>query len=167
MPVTVHEWPTAVPDCIYPLSPQGGVKANRYSFETDSPAPPIERPIHTWAPEQYTVDLVPMSLSAFEVFQTWFRGTLGYGVSPFRFKHPITKEYKSWRFVNSDPPYQVTKSRLIPNDRPNRRAIKLTFSIMSMPYSFPADFLIQEGVDEILQEQSDKIIIRDGFSFTG
>lgn len=164
--VDVIDWPDGVPACIMPMSPQGGLRDNRYSFETDAPYPPIERPMTSWTPEVYSVELVPLSVAQFEAFQTWYRGPLRYGVLPFKWWHPITKTRAAWKIVKGDPPYQVAKSGRIPFGSGQRR-IKLTFSVMSFPASFPPDFLSQEASDLISQESGDRIIVNEGFVFSG
>lgn len=166
MPVTVHDWPSGVPECVFPLSPQGGYRDNRLSFDVDGGFPPIERPSSSWAPEVYSVELTHLSIPQFQAFQTWYRVTLGWGVEPFKLDHPITKVRAAWKIVKADPPYQVTKARRVMNQTV-MRGIALSFRIMSMPYSFDPDFMAQEQGDLILQEQGDRIIIRPGFEFGG
>lgn len=161
---TVIDWPEDVPSCVFPLSPQGGIKANRHSFETDSPLPPIERPIASWAPEQYSVELTYLTIEQFETFQRWFRNDLAYGAVPFKFRHPITNERRAWRFINTDPPYLVSKARRIPFGS-NRRGVAITFTISTLPYTFDPDFLLQENSDYLLQENGDRIIIQEGNTF--
>lgn len=166
MPTPIIDWPLDVPACIMPLSPQGGLRDNRLSFETDSKMPPIERPAGSWAPEVYSVDLTPISVPQFRVFQDWYRHDLRYGVYPFRWAHPITGDVSPWKIVKADPPYQV---RRLLNFRPDsdRRCIGLSFTVMSWAGSFEPGFLLQEQGDLILQEQGDRIIISDGYEFRG
>lgn len=164
MSVTVADWPEGVPECIFPLSPQGGLRDTRLSFETDSRLPPIERPAASWAPEVYVVDLVSLTITQFQVFQAWYRNTLAYGSLPFKLDHPITRARMAWKIVKDDPPYRVTKTRLI---RPGAatRGIGITFSIMSQALSFDPDFMRQENGDLVQQENGDLIILRDGHDF--
>lgn len=164
--VSVVDWPDGVPSCIMPTSPIGGLMDNRYSFDADAPYPPIERPMSSWTPEVYSVELVPISIAQFVLFQEWYKSDLRYGVLPFKWWHPITKTRAAWKIVKNDPPYQVSKIGAIPRDSGLRR-IKLSFSIMSFPASFAPDYLAQEGADLVLQEGSDRIIVNDGFVFDG
>lgn len=166
MAVTVLDWPELVPSCIMPLSPQGGLRDNRYSFETDSRMPPIERPASSWTPEVYSVELSPISLPQFEAFQAWYKDSLRFGVYPFKFNHPITKALSAWKIVKADPPYQVRKIGLIQNGSDKRR-ISLSFTLMSWAGNIDPEFLLQEQSDLILQEQSDLIIVNDGVEFSG
>lgn len=162
----VVHWPDGVPSCIMPLSPQGGVRDNRLSFETDSRMPPIERSAGSWAPEVYSVEMVPMSIPQFELFQHWFRHTAKYGVLPFVWMHPITKTLGVWKIQKSDPPYQVSKSRTIPAGS-GRRGISVSFTVMSYPADAPPEYLVQESTGLILQEESSKIILKEGRVFGG
>lgn len=162
----IIDWPEGVPSCIMPLSPQGGLRDNRLSFETDSRMPPTERPASSWTPEVYSVEMTPMSPQQFELFQAWYKGPLRFGVYPFKWFHPITKMASPWRIVKGDPPYQVRKIGYIPHGSGLRR-ISISFSVMSYPGSFGPDFLLQEASDLILQEQDDRIIVSDGFEFDG
>ncbi len=164
MVAPILDWPEGVPSCIMPTSPSGGLRDSRYSFETDSVMPPIERPTASWAPEVYSVTLTPLSIDQFILFQAWYRGPLRYGVYPFKWLHPITKEVSPWKIVKADPPYQVTKVGNIPNGS-GRRRVSLAFSVMSHPGNFDPDFLAQEASDLILQEQGDRIIVKDGYKF--
>lgn len=116
-----------------PMSPQGGLRDNRLSFETDSRLNPIERPTSTWAPEVYSVDLAPLSLDQFSAFQDWYVKDLAFGTRPFVFPHPITRQPGAWKIVKADPPYRVTKSGMIAAGS-DRRRVNLSFSIMSQPY---------------------------------
>lgn len=126
------DWPSDVPSCIMPLSAQGGFRDNRLSFDTDSKMNPIERPSSSWAPEVYSVELTPLSLSQFEEFQRWYADDLSFGALPFYWSHPITGEPGVWKILKSDPPYRVTKRGLIPNGS-GRRRIGVAFSVMSCP----------------------------------
>lgn len=166
MAANVVLWPDGVPDCLSPLSPQGGLRDNRYSFETDEPHPPIERPMSSWTPEVYSVELSPLSRDQFVVFQNWYRNALAYGVHPFAMRHPITLALSAWKFVKASPPYQVRKIGLLP-DGSTKRRIVLSFSIMSFPADVPAVYLHQEEGDLVLQEQEDRIVLRDGVPFDG
>lgn len=168
MAVPIIEWPTGVPDCIMPLSPQGGPRDNRWSFDADSPMPPIERPMTSWAPEVYSVELVPLSIEQFQAFQTWYKVDLRQGVYPFRWFHPITRVASPWKIVKGDPPYQARKIGLIPHGS-GRRRIAVSFQVMSWPGSFPPGFLEEEqgGGNLVLQEQEDRVIIADGYTFNG
>jgi hypothetical protein len=132
MAITPADWPVGVPDCIMPLSPQGGIRDNRYSFETDSKMPPIERPTSSWTPEVYSVDLAPLSVEQFSLFQAWYAETLAFGTLPFNWAHPITGTASVWKIVKADPPYRVSKAGLIPSGSGKRR-VTLSFSIMSWP----------------------------------
>lgn len=166
MPTPVIEWPAGVPACIMPLSAQGGLRDNRLSFETDSRMPPVERPLSSWTPEVYTVELVPLSLAQFDLFQTWYKGVLRYGVYRFAWLHPITRALGLWRIVKGDPPYQVRKIGPIPHGS-DRRRVSLAFTVMSSPGNIPADYLQQEYSGLLLQEQSDRIVVREGVEFDG
>lgn len=132
MSTPIIGWPEGVPQCIMPLSPQGGLRDNRYSFETDSKMPPIERPLSSWTPEVYSVELSPISLEQFGLFQTWYKVSLRFGVYPFLWLHPITKVSMPWKIVKADPPYQVRKAGMTPAGSAKRR-VSLSFSIMSWP----------------------------------
>lgn len=164
--VAVVSWPLGVPWCVEPLSPSGGPKNNRRTFETDSPASPIERPAGSWAPEVYSVSLLPMNIDQFILFQSWYRSDLAHGTLPFKWYHPITGVSSAWKIVAGDPPYQVSKIAAIPNGSGIRR-VRVSFTAMSFPASFEPDFLAQEQGDLILQEQGDRIIVREGFDFNG
>lgn len=131
MPVTIVPWPADVPSCIMPLSPIGGLRDNRLSFAPDSPVAPVERPATSWAPEVYQVDLVPMSMEQFSLFQDWYRRDLAYGVRPFEMSHPILKTPCAWRIVKADPPYQVRKVLAVRNER--ARGIVVSMTIQSLP----------------------------------
>ena len=135
--MTIVTWPAGVPQCIMPLSPQGGLRDTRYSFETDSKAPPIERPIASWASSVYSVELTPLSVTQFEAFEAWYAGTLAYGVNSFIFAHPITGAEGVWKIMKAEPPYQVRKIGRIPVGSTARR-IGVSFSIMLMPDPVPA-----------------------------
>ena len=128
----VVDWPSGVPSCIRPLSPQGGLRDNRLSFETDSRMPPIERPATGWTPEVYSVELTPLSVAQFTAFQTWYGGALAFGANAFRWDHPITGALGLWKIVKAEPPYQVRKLGLIPAGS-GRRRLGLSFSVMSVP----------------------------------
>lgn len=130
MTTPLVDWPTGVPSCIEPLSPQGGMQDNRLSFETDSRMPPIERPLSSWTPEVYSVEMVPMSIDQFNEFQRWYRDDLSFGVMPFKWRHPITGVASAWKIVKGDPPYQVRKIGTIPRGS-NLRRIGVSFTIMS------------------------------------
>ncbi|WP_276862340.1 hypothetical protein, partial [Haematobacter missouriensis] len=130
--VVVAQWPFGVPDCIMPLSPQGGLQDARVSFEPEV-GPAIERPKATWTPDVYSVQLVLISVPQFQAFERWYKNDLRQGVLPFEFYHPITKARSAWKIVKGDPAYQVSKPRL--RQKPDTRCIALSFSIMS----FPAD----------------------------
>ncbi len=166
MPTPIIDWPDGVPSCIMPLSPQGGLRDNRLSFETDSRMPPIERPLSSWAPEVYSVELAPISLDQFVLFQAWYKGPLRYGVYPFVWLHPITKVVSPWKIVKGEPPYQVKKVGHIPNGSARRR-ISLAFSVMSWPGNVAPGYLLQEQADLILQEEGSRIIVQDGYRFDG
>ena len=132
MPRIILDWPSGVPSCIMPLSPQGGLRDNRLSFETDSKMPPIERPLTSWTPEVYSVELTPLSLDQFSLFQSWYQHDLRFGVHAFRWDHPITKSPGLWKIVKGDPPYQVSKIGPIP-DGSGRRRVGVSFTVMSVP----------------------------------
>lgn len=132
MPTPIISWPASVPACIMPLSPEGGLRDNRYSFETDSKMPPIERPAGSWTPEIYAVDLSPISGPQFEAFQDWYRDDLRFGVLPFHFTHPITGAPGVWKIVKDEPPYRVRRLLNTPRGS-DRRHIGLSFSLMSWP----------------------------------
>ena len=166
MPTPIIDWPEGVPSCIMPLSPQGGLRDTRLSFETDSKMAPVERPLSSWAPEVYSVELAPLSVAQFELFQAWYKGPLRFGVYPFAWLHPITKTVSPWKIVKGDPPYQVKKIGHIPNGSARRR-ISLSFSIMSHAGNLAPGYLLQAQEDLILQEQADRIIVSDGFRFDG
>lgn len=167
MPVDpVVPWPVGVPSCIQPLSPQGGRRDNRLSFETDSKMPPIERPVSSWTPEVYAVELVPMSLEQFRLFQNWYSSGLAWGVRSFAWYHPITRDVSSWKILKADPPYQVSKSRMIRLGS-DTRGVSVSFTVMSTPRSFPPGYLLQENSDLALQENSDRIIVSEGYVFRG
>ena len=166
MPTPIIDWPEGVPSCIMPLSPQGGLRDNRLSFETDSRMPPVERPLSSWAPEVYSVELAPLSVDQFRLFQAWYKGPLRFGVYPFAWQHPITKDLSPWKIVKGDPPYQVKKIGNIPFGS-DRRRISLSFSIMSHAGNISPTFIAQEQADLILQEEGGRIIDKDGFKFDG
>lgn len=130
--MTPVDWPATVPDCINPTSPQGGIRDNRYSFDTDSKVAPIERPSSSWSPEVYSVELTPLSIDQFKAFQTWFAEDLAFGANPFNWNHPLTGEASVWKITKSDPPYQVRKDGRIPNGT-DRRRIVVSFTIMAWP----------------------------------
>lgn len=132
MSTPIISWPSSVPPCIMPMSAQGGLRDNRYSFETDSKMPPVERPASSWTPEIYQLDLSPISVAQFDAFQDWYRGELRFGVMPFRFAHPITGADGVWKIVKGEPPYQVRRLLHLPKNSP-RRCISLSFSLMSWP----------------------------------
>lgn len=132
----IHIWPDGVPSCIMPMSPSGGLRDNRYSFETDNSGPPKERPASSWAPEVYSVVLTPLSRSQFQTFQDWYANVLAYGSEPFVFPHPITGDEGVWKIVKNSPPYEVSKVGRMPIGT-DRRRISLSFSIMSLPFSVP------------------------------
>lgn len=132
MVVTIAPWHDEVPFCIEPMSPQGGLRDNRYSFDTDSQMPPIERPVSSWAPEVYSVELVKMSVEQFTIFQSWYTNTIRMGTMPFWFPHPITGAIGAWKIMKADPPYQVRKVGLIPRDS-GRRRVSISFTLMSWP----------------------------------
>jgi len=163
---TVVSWPEGVPWCVEPLYTSGGLVDNRRSFETDKPGQPIERPEGSWAPELYSVQLVPLSIAQFRLFQSWYVRDLRSGVLPFKWFHPITGDVSAWKITKASPPYQVTKIGAIPPGSGLRR-IALSFSAMSVPLSFEPDYLEQEQGDLVLQEQGDRIIVSDGFDFSG
>lgn len=135
MPTPIIPWPAGVPSCVMPMSPQGGLRDNRLSFETDEATTPVERPRTSWAPELYQVTMVPMDRAMFQAFQAWFRGPLAYGSLPFVMDHPITREPTVWRIVKGDPPYQVSK--VLTMGRPDVRGISVSFGIQSMPLAVP------------------------------
>jgi hypothetical protein len=164
--MAVVDWPTGVPSCIEPTSPQGGLIDNRVSFGTDSKFPPIERPVSSWAPELYSVVMVPFSVDQFILFQNWYKNDLSYGVLPFRWFHPITKQPSAWKIMRGDPPFQVRKTGAIPLGS-GRRRISVSFSVMSWPESFGPMFLGQENSDDVNQENGDRIIVSEGFVFVG
>ena len=147
---TIIPWPEGVPSCVMPMSPQGGLRDNRLSFETDDAVTPVERPRTSWAPELYQVTMVPMDKAMFQAFQAWFRGPLAYGSLPFVMDHPITREPTVWRIVKGDPPYQVSK--VLPMRSDDIRGISVSFGIQSMPLAVPqfspADFFAngEQGV---------------------
>lgn len=161
--MNMQQWPFEVPDCIMPLSVQGGLQDNRVSFEPEV-GPPIERPRSSWAPEIYSLDMRLMTVVQFEDFQRWYRNTLRHGVLPFEFYHPITRQRGAWRIVKGSPPYQVTKQR---RASPGARCIGVSFSITSFPVDVPDGFLLQENGDYILQENGDRIVIQPGVPFDG
>lgn len=162
----IIEWPDGVPSCIEPLSPQGGLRDNRLSFDTDSRMPPIERPLTSWTPEQYYVDLVPMSIDQFSLFQEWYKRDLRYGVYPFVFSHPITRAISPWKIIRGEPPYRVSKIGTIPMGS-GRRRIRVSFTISSWAGSISPVYVAQESSDLVLQETGDRIIYREGYSFRG
>lgn len=168
MAVPVVLWPAGVPTCIVPMSASGGLRDNRYSFETESKMPPIERPMTSWTPEVYQVELVAQSLDQFRLFQAWYKNDLRYGVYPFVWSHPITGDVGAWKIVKNDPPYQVSKLGNIPLGS-DRRRIRVTFSVMSWPATVLPLYMAQEDTDLILQETggSDRILVRDGVIFSG
>lgn len=125
-------WPAGVPSCIMPLSAQGGFRDNRLSFDTDSKMNPIERPSSSWAPEVYSIEMTPMSLSQFEEFQRWYAQDLRFGALPFAWRHPITRKAGAWKIVKGDPPYRVTKRGLTPIGSDSRR-VGVVFTVMSCP----------------------------------
>ncbi|OWJ73879.1 hypothetical protein, partial [Haematobacter missouriensis] len=108
--MNIQQWPFEVPDCIMPLSVEGGLQDNRVSFEPEV-GPPVERPRSSWAPEVYSLDMRLMTVAQFVAFETWYRTTLRYGVLPFEFSHPITRKRSAWKIVKGSPPYQVSKQR--------------------------------------------------------
>lgn len=130
--MTPVDWPEGVPHCVTPMSPQGGYRDNRYSFETDSKISPIERPASSWTPEVYSVSIAPMTIEQFIAFQEWFTGELSFGTTPFNWDHPITGVPGVWRIMKADPPYQVRKIGRIPYGS-NLRRIEVSFSVMSWP----------------------------------
>lgn len=130
--MAIQTWPHDVPSAIMPMSPQGGLRDNRLSFETDSRMPPIERPLTSWTPEVYDIELAPMTIEQFARFQKWYLGDLAKGVNPFRWPHPITGCGMAWKIVKADPPYRVSKVGLIPSGS-TRRRVALSFQIMSWP----------------------------------
>lgn len=132
---TIIPWPASVPSCVMPMSPQGGLRDNRLSFETDDAVTPVERPRTSWAPELYQVTMVPMDRAMFEAFQAWFRGPLAYGSLPFVMDHPITREPTVWRIVKGDPPYQVSK--VLAMRSADVRGISVSFGIQSLPMAAP------------------------------
>lgn len=134
--VEIVAWPVGVPSCIMPMSPTGGLRDNRLSFETDSRMPPIERPLTSWAAEVYQVELTPLSLDQFEAFQDWYQGALRFGALPFVWQHPVTGTEGVWKIVKAEPPYQVRKLGLAPEGS-GRRRIGLSFSVMSQPLAVP------------------------------
>ena len=134
--MAIVDWPAGLATCFMPGSVQGGLRDNRYSFETDDKMPPIERSATSWAPEVYSLTLAPMSLAEFEAFQAWYRGPLAYGVNSFVFPHPVTREDMVWKIVKADPPYQVRRLGRIPTGSDVRR-IEVAFSIMSLPLPVP------------------------------
>ena len=159
----VRQWPFEVPDCIMPLSPQGGLQDNRVSFEPEV-GPAIERPKSSWAPEVYSLDMRLMAVGQFMEFQTWYRTTLRYGVLPFEFAHPITRERSAWKIVKGNPPYSVSKQR---RAAPGARCIAVSFSVTSFPVDIPPGYLLQENGDYVLQENGDRIIVQEGVPFDG
>lgn len=128
----VIDWPAGVPDCILPTSPQGGLRDTRNSFETDSKITSIERPLSSWAPAVYAVELTPLSVAQFAAFEAWYAGPLAYGVNAFNWLHPITRAAGIWKILKADPPYQVRKIGRIPADSGLRR-ISVSFSVISQP----------------------------------
>lgn len=162
--VAVVAWPYGVPDCIMPLSPQGGLQDNRVSFEPDV-GPAIERPKSSWAPDVYSVQLVLISVPQFAEFERWYRSDLRHGVLPFEFRHPITKARSAWKIVKGNPAYQVTKPRL--QQKAETRCISLSFTITAFPAGVPDGYLLQENGDYVLQENGDRIIVQEGVSFDG
>lgn len=134
--VQIVVWPALVPSCIMPMSPTGGLRDNRHSFETDSRMPPIERPAASWTPEIYQVELTPLSVDQFDAFQDWYQADLRFGALPFVWLHPITGAEGVWKIVKADPPYQVRKLGRIPGGSTTRR-IALSFSVMSQPLAVP------------------------------
>lgn len=134
---TIIPWPAGVPSCVMPMSPQGGLRDNRLSFEADDAVTPVERPRTSWAPELYQVTMVPMDRAMFQAFQDWFRGPLAYGSLPFVMDHPITRQPTVWRIVKGDPPYQVSK--VLAMRSADVRGISVSFGIQSMPLAVPFD----------------------------
>ena len=130
--MAVIDWPEGVPNCILPTSPQGGLRDTRNSFETDSKISSIERPLASWAPAVYAVEMSPMSLAQFAAFEAWYAGPLAYGVNAFSWVHPITGAAGVWKILKADPPYQVRKVGLIPAGS-DRRRISVSFSVVSQP----------------------------------
>lgn len=120
-------WPMGVPECIMPLSPQGGPQDNRLSFETDS-GHNVARPRASWTPDVYEVDLAPMSRNQFALFEAWFRYDLRFGVNAFTMPHPITGLPSAWRVAPGDPPYTVRKIRLMHDD--DARGLAVSWKLM-------------------------------------
>lgn len=145
MPETVIPWPADVPGCIGPLSPAGGLRDNRLSFDPDSPVAPIERPATSWSPEVYQIELAPMSLDQFARFQDWYRHSLAYGVRPFAMPHPVLRTPGAWRIVRADPPYQVRKVLAMRSER--ARGIIVSMTIRSVPGGAPDWWALYRGED--------------------
>lgn len=159
MPVPILPWP--LPDLAptFLESAQGGLVDNRLSFDADLPMPPIERPMTSWAPEVFSVTLGMMCLEDYQTFQNWYRKDLRYGVHPFKWFHPITGQVSPWKIVKASPPFEVR--RVAPE------VVIVSFSVMSWPGSFPPGFLEQEEDGLVLQEQDDRIVVADGYTFNG
>lgn len=134
--VQIVDWPEDVPLCIMPSSPQGGLRDTRYSFETDSRMPPLERPAASWVGEIYSIELAPMTVAEFSAFQAWYLVALSQGVNGFVMPHPVTKAASVWKIGKGEPPYQVQKTGRIPTDSGARRIV-LSFSVMSLPLAVP------------------------------
>lgn len=134
MPATLVTWPNTVPACFMPDSPSGGPKPNRYSFQSDSDAVPIERPRYSFATEVYDVELTPLSVAQFQDFQDWFRDDLAFGTKPFAHGHPVTGVVGAWKFVSADPAYRVQRGRMTSG---NPRGIQVSFKMQSVPWSAP------------------------------
>ena len=166
MATPIMDWPIGVPYCVTTTSPNGGLRDNRLSFESDSRMPPKERPVSSWTPEVYSVELEPMSIAQFQLFQSWYKSDLRFGVYPFRWFHPITREASPWKIMKGDPPYQVRKIGPIPIGSDARR-ISVSFSVSSHPGSFSAGRMAQEGADLVNQELSDRIAVGEGYVFSG
>jgi len=142
MPITVVDWPVGVPDCIVPMSPTGGFKDNRYSFDPDANGVPIERPSNSWAPEVFSVEMAPMSISNYTSFMDWYKNDLKWGVLPFKWVHPITKEVSAWKIVKGDPPFTVKKLSIVKVGSGKRR-ISVSFTVMSYPASFEPEYTFE------------------------
>lgn len=164
--IPIIDWPAAVPSCVLPLATSGGPRDNRLSFDTEDKMPPIERPLSSWTPDVYSVELVPISEAQFAVFEAWFKNDLRFGVYPFKWAHPVTRVLSPWKFVKADPAYTVRKSRRTPRGS-GIRGISISFTVMSWAGSFGPTYVLQEGVDDVLQEQADRILESEGFTFNG
>ncbi|WP_395541539.1 hypothetical protein [Neotabrizicola sp. sgz301269] len=60
----------------------------------------------------------------------------------------------------------MRKSRRTPRGS-GIRGISISFTVMSWAGSFGPTYVLQEGVDDVLQEQADRILESEGFAFNG